>query len=518
MAIKQPLQRSAREQILNPGLDDFVKLAVQRMHYIVNPSEAEPQPIIFPLAESIRWEFFTKKDWDDFGNLESEHGRLNYTLTRYPERGPPMACEHILHQLLGEQSVLAQWCTFAPALETHAIAALHEVCRQQQDGKSQQQYIAKADYVTLPVDYAVGEHASELSLKLWNRSLEEVASQMAKGCSAYFEQFLQVHAFLKDPIYGFQKPVKSQAKMFERLFRDLEKTMSIASLNTKVVEQLAAQAAQESAFMTSPLLKKVSHVSFLAHHQLTYANVPLDSLARAEFSVPSHVLEVIEEMLLAAASNAGLACPIVPILATTRPAFSKKGEFLTPIIDGNHRATAALLLRFLARQPLLADGVAVERRLLGYCTDHRLGQKWQIDLSDVLKELYTERYGRLRHQLTSQSSLLRRFATVQDIPALVVQEEDFHTICKQRSVGKLRPVLLHPFHQTLFNDDGLPFALPQKAGQTHGRPEVYRLLSLTPFGSAQDVSGHEIFKAKVRESMNGLTKEPNTLVVVKAVD
>ncbi|KAI8949287.1 hypothetical protein F4801DRAFT_406309 [Xylaria longipes] len=507
MAIKQPLQRSPRAEIHDPVLADFVNLAIQRMRYVINPAETEPQPIIFPLAESMRWEFFTQDDWDEFGDLESEYGRLAYTVTRYPERGPPAACEPILHQLLEQHSVLSGWWNVAPLLGTHAMAALQDVCRQQQNGNYERECKTKADYAMLPADYVTGERASVLSLRLWHRSLEEIASQLANGCSAYAEQFLQVHAFLKDPIYGFQKPVKNQAKLFERLFKDLEEIMPITSLNTEALKRLAAQGAQESAFLMSPLLVRVSLIHFVAHHQLTYASVPLDTLARAEFSVPSHVLDVVEEMVLAAASNEGVACPIVPILVTTRPVFSKKGQYLTPIIDGNHRATAALLLRFLASQPLLTNSMVMGQRLLGYCTDHGLGKKWQIDLSDVLKELYTDHYGRLRCQLTSQSPLLRKFSTVQHTPALIVQEEDFHTICKQRSVGKSRPVLLQPFHQTLFNDDELPFALPQKAGQTHGRPEVFRLLPLTPFGTCQNVNGHEAFKAEVRKSMNGFADE-----------
>jgi hypothetical protein len=361
------------------------------MHHVINPVEMEPQPIIFPLAEGVRWDFFTHDDWDEFGNLESEYGRLTYTLTRYSERGPPTACESALQDLLEKTSVLAGWGSVVPELEAHAMTALNDVCRRQQNGSSGREWMTKADCVTVPADYVVSEHASEISLRLWRRSLEELASQFANGSSAYVAQFLQVHAFLKDPIYGFKKPFNNQTKVFERLLRELNEIFPTSSLGTREFERLAAQAAQESAYLTSPLLNSVSLVHFHAHHQLTYANVPLDTLARAEFSVPSHVLEVAEEMLLAVASNEGLACPIVPILITTRPRFSKEEQYLTPIIDGNHRATAALMLRFLASQPLLSDYVVMVRRLLGYCTDHGLGKKWQIDLLDVIRELYVDR-------------------------------------------------------------------------------------------------------------------------------
>ncbi|KAI0388509.1 hypothetical protein F5Y17DRAFT_201661 [Xylariaceae sp. FL0594] len=537
MRIRKPLPRPPRPDIVRPSLEDLLDLSLSRIRYAVSPSNTEPPPIPFPLAESMRWDFFTEGDWDTFGNLESEYGRLTYTLTRYPERGPLASCDGILHELLGKPSVLEAWGNFAPELETRAMEALRDVCRQQENNRSNKgkKWSTKADCVTVPVDYVASEKASEISLQLWRRSLAEVASELATGHSACFEQFLQVHAFLKDPIYGFVKPFRHQRMLFKRLVRGFEKVTPIGRLRVDELERLAAQAAQESAYLSNPLLDKVSLVHFQAHHQLTYINVPLDTLARAEFSVPSHVLEVAEEMLQAAASNEGQACPIVPILVTSRPRFGRGGGgggHLTPIIDGNHRATAALMLRFLATCPLEADYAAVSRRLLGYCVDHGLGRKWQIDLLDVLRELYDPSSSTRRSYLqTSDPQLLSRFATVSHIPALVVQEEDFHTICKQRSASASASaasgvvVLLHPFHQTLFNEDELPFALPQKAGQTHGRPEAFRILSLAPFGNVvvtegKDGDGVEVhtppLKAKLRESMNGLVENAVASMRVKA--
>jgi hypothetical protein len=221
------------------------------------------------------------------------------------------------------------------------------------------------------------------------------------------------------------------------------------------------------------------------------------------------VLEVAKEMLQAAAANDGHACPIVPILVTTRPSFSDNDRYLTPIIDGNHRTAASLLLRFLANQPFLTDFSIMSQNLLEYCKVHHLGKKWEIDLSDVLNDLYNHSSCEFYHYFLVNHQIVRKFAQVKYIPALVVQEEDFHTICKQRSAGKPKPVLLHPFHQTLLNDDELPFALPQKAGQTHGRPEAFRLLSLSPFGTAKNglgINESKIFEADLRKSMDGLAQ------------
>lgn len=508
MASKRPQRRLPRADIANPSFEDLARLALVRMGDVVQPSVTDPPPRLFPLAESMRWDFFTFDDWNEFGDLETEHGRLAYTLARYPERGPPSTCEIVLQDLLSQTSILGHWLAVLPVLRKLAKAALEDVSGKQLQG-SPGHWTKKADCHTAPIDYEVSQSASDTSLQLWKRSLSEIATQLANGLSAGDEEFLQIHAYLKDPIYGFAKPFKTQQLLFERLLTAFQKSVHVKSLSLQALERVAAQAAQESSYLSSPLLDGITLIHFHAHHQLPYVNVLLDSLARAEFSVPTHVLEVAEEMFLAAAANGGAACPLVPILVTSRPRFSKPGHTLTPIIDGNHRATASLLLRFLANEPPLASHAVLSHRLLEYCTSHHLGKKWQIDLLDVLDEFCSPRSSHFRTQLLANDALLRKFAAVEYIPALVVQEEDFHTICKQRSVGQARPVLLQPFHQTLFNDDELPFALPQKAGQAHGRPEAFRLMPMTPFGTADEesVTGPQVFEAELRESMGGLTHE-----------
>ncbi|KAI9767974.1 MAG: hypothetical protein M1840_005286 [Geoglossum simile] len=436
----------------------------------------------------MRWDFFTFEDWSEYGDLETEHGRLTYTLSTYPERGAPSASENTLQSLLSQTSVLVKWPGVVPTLKTHAKAALEYVSKRQQCNRTSRRGLTtKADYLTVPVDYEANKSASEISLQLWKRSLRDIAKQLAKGCSTGAVEFLRI----------FEGSHLFQAKI------------SVDRLSLEDLERVAAQAAQESVYLTCPLLERTTLIHFQAHHQLPYADVPLDSLAPAEFSVPSHVLEVAIEMLQSAAANDGQACPLVPILVTTRPSFSDDDRYLTPIIDGNHRAAASLLLRFLANQPFLTDFSIMSQNLLEYCKVHHLGKKWEIDLSDVLNDLYNHSSRQFYHYFLANHQIVRKFARVKYIPALVVQEEDFHTICKQRSVGKPKPVLLHPFHQTLLNDDELPFALPQKAGQTHGRPEAFRLLSLSPFGTAKyglGVIESKIFEADLRKSMNGLAQ------------
>ncbi|KAF7502382.1 hypothetical protein GJ744_005960 [Endocarpon pusillum] len=330
---------------------------------------------------------------------------------------------------------------------------------------------------------------------------------LAQGSSTSAMEYLHIHAFLKDHVQGLHKSFKLQHFFFTHLLQQFQVKVKTDSLGLDDLEQIAAQAAKESSYLACPLLERSILIHFQAHHQLSYANIPLDSLARAEFSVPLHVLEVAEEMLQASAANGGQACPIVPILVATSPKFEQDLRYITSIVDGNNCATAAMLLRFLANHPLLTDFPIMSQHLLEYCKIHHLGKKWAIDLSDVLDYLYNQSSRQIYHSLLDSHQIIRKFAQVEYIPALVVQEEDFHTICKQRSAGKPKPVLLHPFHQTLFNDDYLLFALPQKVGQTHGRPEAFRLLSLSPFGTTRDGLGIDhgnIFRVDVLQSMNGL--------------
>lgn len=507
MNFKRPLLRLPREDIFNPSIEDFIGLALVRMLYIIAPNSRDPPPRIFPLAESTRWDFFTFDDWKEYGDLETERGRLTYTLSTYPERGPPAVSEDTLQSLLSGTHVLAAWPSVAPTLRTHATAALEYISKRQCDRMAGYKCTTKADYLTVPIDYETSKSATKLSLQLWDRSLREIAEQLANGRSTGTAEFLQIHAYLKDPIYGLNKSLKMRQFFFMHLLNKFQSKISADCPNLETFELVAAQAAQESTYLTCPLLEKTILIHFQAHHQLAYANVLLDSLARAEFSVPSHVLEVAEELLRATIANNGQACPMVPILVTVRPSFSDNDTDLTPITDGNHRATASILLRFLANQPLLPDLSIMSQHLREHCKLHHLGKKWEIDLSEVLNELYNHPNRYYYHYFLTNYQFVRNFAQVRHIPALVVQEEDFHTICKQRSEGSPKPVLLLPFHQTLLNDESLTLALPQKAGQTHGRPEAFRLLSLSPFGPEENGPGineSKTFDVDLRQSMNGL--------------
>ena len=190
MNIRRPLPRLLREDVPNPMFEDLIGLALTRMLHIVVPNSKNPPPRLFPLAESIRWEFFTLEDWNNFGDLETEHGRLTYTHPTYPERGAPSTSEDTLRSLLNQTSVLAEWPGVISTLKKHAMAALDFVYKIQCKGTSGRELATKADYLTMSVDYDASKSSSEISLHLWKRSLREIAGHLAKGIYMGVLEFL----------------------------------------------------------------------------------------------------------------------------------------------------------------------------------------------------------------------------------------------------------------------------------------------------------------------------------------
>lgn len=500
----RPLRpRQQLRDIANPSFQDLFTLAVLRICDIVR-CQPEAPPRLFPMAETTYSTFFTDDDWEDFGDMETEYGRMSYTLSRLPTRGFPAACAPQLEWLLCQRRILCNWDSVVSELGTHTEATLLEVVGKMQTASPKvDEKTQKADFITVPVDYDINPATSAISLRLWSRSLSEISSQLAQAPLTQGREFLQIYAFLKDPIGGLAKPFERQLGLFHSLlnaFRVLHHaSQSLFSPDTWA--RVVAQAAQESSYLATLHLERVAYVHFHAHQQLPYAYVALESLARSEFSHARHVLDIVKEILQSAPLQEGL-CPIAPIAVARYPALlpramaglggtkmtkkktKKQHSQLSVILDGNHRAMAVTLLRFLATQPqaLLMTGemAANKGALREYCLSHGLEIKWQVDLMEVLDELYSSRGQYCLELLVLRQELLARFARVTHIPALLVQEESFHTVCQQRAPVGSKPRVLLPMFQAIFNDASLGFAFPQ-AGQVHGRAAGFKPMPLILF-------------------------------------
>lgn len=439
---------------------------------------ALPRP--FPMTETTYGNPYTRQDRLEFGHLETEDGRMRYTLSRFTERGLPAACALTLRLLLSRPSVLQHWSSILPELRTQTENSKAKVMQTMQKA-SPVIKMAKRDFISVPVDFDVDEKFPETAICLWKRALAELSRQVVKGKAIQTETFLEIHAFLRDPIGGLARSFKRQAYLFHELLGAVETLQQGTSLSTDELQRVIAQAAQESALLAVPYLNQITYIHFHGLQQLSYVYVPLKDLRRSEFSKPEHVLEVIEEILLSF-PDGGL-CPIAPIAIATYPDLVNQREpaELTIIVDGNHRVTAVMLLRVLAlRHQASRREADAKAALQQYCKEHGLGAKWHIDLQDVLKELFSVSGKSCLKLIYSMQSLVGQFAKVTSIPALVVQEESFHTVCMQRTLSAAHaPKLLQPMHQALYNDESLGFAFPN-TGQVHGRTAGFRALPLIP--------------------------------------
>ena len=121
---------------------------------------------------------------------------------------------------------------------------------------------AKEDFITLPADYDVDELSPELSLRLWRRSVADIAFQIAKGDFAHSGSFLAIHAFLKDPIHGLFKFSSQRLRVFHRLLNSVQGMLNGTIISTAGWQSLIAQASQESALLTIPYLEDTAYLRF----------------------------------------------------------------------------------------------------------------------------------------------------------------------------------------------------------------------------------------------------------------
>lgn len=472
-AIKAPLPRQNLQDLPNPTFQELFDLAVWRLVEIAVPNSANPPPRLFPTAEKTRDSFFTLKDWIKFGDLESEYGRLSWMLFTFPERGVPVRCADTVLDILASPCVLSRWRQVSKTLRNQVQAILMDVIHSMVsqlppiDSK-----MTKDDFLTVPVDYDFPSDQTEnLFLELFRRSSCRMASLTSKGDYSWVVEYIQIHAFLRDPIGGLKKDFSNQAIIFQDLLAALIQKIAGVPLDEEHWARFVAQLAQESSFLADPQIEDVAYLHFSGHQQLLYAYVELHELTRAEFSVPEHVMLIMQEIMQEAISSEE--CRIVPIIVASVPSVAaKKPQKI--IIDGNTRATATMVFRLLASTGVKAEDVFAN--LDKYCSTHGLGPKWCLDIRNVVQSLYATENPTLLTIRENQEAL-EKFKTVTRLPGLLTQEPLFHTICLQRKFEG-RPRILQPMHQMIFNDDSFGLALPARRSQAHGRPKGYSLLPL----------------------------------------
>lgn len=471
---RQPLPRLSRAPILNPTFSDLVDLALARVVDIVVASTCDPPPRLFPHSEHLRHTFFPVSVWDKHGDMETESGQLSYMLSEYPERCVPLHCSETIQGLLSTQSPLRNWLEYVAVLRQQAERAkekaLEDMCPRFPEVPPQR--LCKEDFWRDPTSYPTNQQAA---LDLWHASLAEIASDLESGKIENIGAFLEVHAFLRDPIGGLTLFSAHQIMIFFELWHRTEaflvKSYLQVPLSHKQLQQLAAQLAVESSFLSIPSLQKINHIHFSHHHQLCYVYTTISHLRRAEFSIPDRVLEILSEILITA-DQTNL-CALAPIAIAYAAPMDSQGRPFEVIIDGNNRLAALTLLRFLATQ--IDPSNINPDDLYTHCIARGLGPKWLIDLREALASLLTSQP--VLELVRKHWSTVRKFANVSRVPALVVQEQNFFTLCLRRSTNET-PILLQPMHQTFYNDDRYCIAFRAKGGQAHGRTLGFAVLPI----------------------------------------
>lgn len=473
-----PSKRPLLPDIASPKFQHLVDLALVRVVDAAFPFEFKP-PRLFPTSETFFAEYFSQDDWLLHRNLETELGRMSYMLSNLPERSIPSICVPLIQGLLSQKSILKGWKLLLPQLKEKINQEVDWVLKQMLE---QQQQVAappsrKADFISIPVDYRTGGASMSCAKQLWHRCLEEMSHQILRGHFSEAREFLEIFSFLKDPIGGVTGSLDKATELFTALMVSLKRAVRHSqNISSSHLRWHAAvvQAAQEAIFLATPLLDDIRYIHFVGHQQLPYVYVQLDELPRSEFSIPGHVLQIMEEILNECERGNGQ-CSVAPISVSTYPSLPLSEEnTMTVIIDGNHRVTATMMLRLIAEHPAALETNSTESLLGVFCQDHRLGIKWKVDLGEVLNALRSSKYSEI---VRNRMDLVERFQYVDAIPALVVREDDFHTACQQRPALATRPRLLLPFHQALYNGEELCFAFPQ-AGQVHGRAVGYKAMPL----------------------------------------
>ncbi|KAI8711558.1 hypothetical protein NCS52_01419600 [Fusarium sp. LHS14.1] len=475
---KRPLPRD----LFSPSFQDLVDLALFRVFDAAFTLDTRP-PRLFPTAETVFSQHFTYHDWMNHGDLETELARMSFMLANLPERGLPTAFTPIIYQVLQAPAFMVGWKRAVPQLKEKAQEQTRWIVRQMQKQRpAQNEGIHKSALITNPVDYETDDIASGLASQLWARALSEMTTRVCKDEARQdeAEAFLQIFSLLKDPLGGLENIPDKSVECFARMLSSVAavaRQAPRAHATNADWSAAIAQAAQEALFLGCPLLEGISHVHFTGHQQLPYAYVPLDKLPRSEFSISTHVATIVEEMLLNESEGG---CCIAPIAVSTYPALPlEDGKIIPVIIDGNHRASATMVLRMIAHYPDILTTEDCTEMLDEFCRAHQLGVKWEIDLADVLQVLRGSAFH--KRLLQSKMSTVRQFLHVDTIPALVVREDNFHTVCQQRPPLADRPRLLLPIHQAIYNDEELGFAFPQ-AGQVHGRATGFKPMRLIQGG------------------------------------
>jgi hypothetical protein len=424
----------------------------------------EIPPVHFPNAEHFQHIPFTKGHWEKYGNLESEYGRIRFMLNEHPNRRFPSVFLLICQEVLLKDNLLANWRNSIPLIQRNSKQVYEHILGQMKTGRKPDDTGfnngGAGTYQSEPVFYQpFSDYQLELEVSVWEKALEQAAEEFRQANFENLATFLHLYNYLKDPLTPIRSCLANQVEIFQDLYLQAKETIPKVAFDLNQERVLITQLALESSFLALPGIKEIAFVVYYRHQELPYLYLDIEKLPRGEFAGPKRAQEILNEII-----DQSLAYRVPVITPITLSYFQdpyqkQPGLF---IIDGNNRATAVLIMKFLAFTNFNPKKIN-EAQVRDFIICHDLDIEWERDLVISLKALSTETI----QKLLENRFIVNGFSQSQ-VPALLVQEPNFHTIAVERSKKEGSVVVLQPMHQAIYNQNRFPMAIPAKQ-QSHGR-------------------------------------------------
>ncbi|KAI1742380.1 pyridoxal phosphate-dependent transferase [Xylaria scruposa] len=448
------------EDIENPTPWALVALAQSRIRRIMQGSFDSYPVSLYPTAGELEMQFAAASGRQSLhANLELS--RITYMLSCLERRRIPKIMAPVVARLLKTDDVIENWADSMDFLKNQARIIARTITFDMQARQTPDTFPVDAkDFVQNVTPYEPESQDGNLSLEFWHRALADFTVQ-GQWSLARVASFLQIHSFLKDPVGGLRSDIVTQTEVFALLFSKLKPELEGAQHNKAVWEEVVAQLALESSFLSQPLVRDASYVQFVGDQQLVYSYVDMDQLARSEFACVDIVIGMIQDII---GSSGSEQCSIVPITVSSSYPICSSHDARPVIVDGNNRTTTIAFLRFISIYGVPSAGNTDELR--EYCRDYGLGPVCFVDFCRVLQKLW-ESHADIIEQLKEPANMMQ-FRGVRQLPALVTQESSFFT---KTLMDKIENVL-QPVHQCIFATDDLLVAFPGKM-QSHGRAKGF---------------------------------------------
>lgn len=446
----------------NDALDNIRHNALSRALYFAYQIGKKP-PIHFPNGEHFQHIPFSQKHWEQYGDMESESSRLRFMLENYPSRRFPATYSDVCKSVLSSENVLKEWSQNIPKVNALGILVFEEILKQMDLNKVHDDYGysngQQGAFQSSPVSYESSEGILLLESLLFEKANQQLAEELILGNFDNVPVLLSLYGRVKDPIIPIRSNLAKQSEIFIELYKDTLLSLKSSDLDDQKTNNLMQQLALESSFLALPEVANMSFSIYRGHHELPYINVDITKFPRGEFANPNRALEIVEDMI-----NDSIKFG-VPVITPITVSYFQEPQQSQPqlfIIDGNNRATAILVMKYFDYSNYNRSKVFDKTGLRRFVISHNLDIEWERDLVMALKSISEEQVSKL----AENQYIVSEFANSK-IPALLVQEPNFHTIAVAQSDAE-KIVLLQPMHQAIYNQGRFSMAIPSKQ-QSHGR-------------------------------------------------